>query len=303
MKRIGHFAFAATLWIGDAVGAPRELDSLKFKFEVRLKAIEASRAKLDSSYEKALKEYEARVKESGDLTLTLAVRDELEQFRTGPSKVDTGAGRLGKLRTIYERNLEKQALEDRREKQALYANYTSDLDSLRQELTKAGETEGAGAVATEFTSAEKLLANLRDGEWVDLKTHSPTSIASTYKRFEERLKAPTPRTIDGKEYDSSEFIFAHAPSEIQYNFRERIRQFRATIALHDEVVSVGDVVFKVKTDEGVVFTSKRISGKTSMTQVIDLRFDPTSTLTLVTDPNGNISADHAIWLKPEIRRW
>jgi len=91
---------------------------------------------------------------------------------------------------------------------------------------------------------------------------------------------------------------SHALGQFVYEFPRTITEFRSTLAVTSQG-DIGNVIFKVETEEGVVYTSDPITPKKPGD--VHLRFKPTKKLVLITDPNGSDQRDHSIWLHPAVR--
>lgn len=167
----------------------------------------------------------------------------------------------------------------------------STLAGLQSKLPK---TSALATTSTPQTTNQP--SSLTQGKWVSLKTVEPKD-ADGGEWFFKLYNHNEDITIDGEEYKREEFISAHAPSRITWNFERPITAFRARLALNPK--KPGNVIFRVETDGGKIFASKPVIQKLSRN--VNLTFKPTRTLVLITDTNGDISNDHSVWLRPEIR--
>ena len=61
----------------------------------------------------------------------------------------------------------------------------------------------------------------------------------------------------------------------------------------------GDVIFKLETDDGLVYASRPI--RNFQQEEVYVRFRPTRKLILITDQNGSTHEDWSVWLRPEAR--
>jgi len=77
-------------------------DVLRAEFKEEIADLETRMAELDEQYLQALKRFEKRAKERGNLDVLLAIRNEQEGFRSGPTEGVGSSARLRELRGIYE---------------------------------------------------------------------------------------------------------------------------------------------------------------------------------------------------------
>lgn len=109
-----------------------------------------------------------------------------------------------------------------------------------------------------------------------------------------------PMRIGGVLYRSDQCLSAHAPSHYKFTFDKPITEFRAVAGLI-EGGHLGNVIFKARTDEGVVFTSEEIRhGRESARNVV-LKFAPSKTLELIIDAGENDYEDWSVWVLPEVK--
>lgn len=110
----------------------------------------------------------------------------------------------------------------------------------------------------------------------------------------------SPRKIRGREYAGTELRNAHADGRIEFRFEEPVTEFHSIITMYDSYGGTkGNVIFKVATEEGIVATSQPILN--GGWEELYMRFRPTRTLVLITDPNGPDWEDWSLWLHPEAR--
>jgi hypothetical protein len=128
----------------------------------------------------------------------------------------------------------------------------------------------------------------------------PRDAASGDRYFLGAIRADRSRRIGGRMLPPSQFIEAHAGGRVEFVFDEPVSEFHATLAMYESYCAKkGNVIFKLETDEGLVFTSDPI--RNSQQQEVYLRFSPTRKLALITDPNGSNQEDWSVWLRPEAR--
>jgi hypothetical protein len=149
-------------------------------------------------------------------------------------------------------------------------------------------------------STALMIWNDGTGTWTDLKKLTPSSMETNdFSRRDWQQKDATARS-GGKLYAMEQFLPAHAPTQITYTFDKPITEFRAIARLGDGG-RLGSVIFKVKTDAGEIFTSDLITHAQQNFQTIRLKFEPTRSICLITDPGENNFEDWANWIAPEIR--
>ena len=68
---------------------------------------------------------------------------------------------------------------------------------------------------------------------------------------------------------------------------------------HSYCAKKGNVIFKLETDDGLVYTSRPICN--FQQEEVYVRFRPTTKLVLITDQNGSTHEDWSVWLYPEAR--
>ncbi len=128
----------------------------------------------------------------------------------------------------------------------------------------------------------------------------PWSYVEGNRHFEGAVRSKAPHRILGRNYAPTEFISAHASGRLEYRFDEPVTEFAATIALYDSYGGTkGNVVFKVATERAVVYQSPGI--RHFRKKHVYVSFEPTKRLVLITDSNGAIDEDWAVWLHPEVR--
>lgn len=142
----------------------------------------------------------------------------------------------------------------------------------------------------------------QDGEWKNLIKEDPNSLKGS-EYFTKWLKNTDAKQIAGETVPGDEFIFAHAPGRIEYRFRQPITQFRCKIALLDEnngkPNDLGEVVFAVETDDGEVFRSEPLHKGPA--QEVNLTFEASKHLILITEEGLDAFSDWSVWLHPEVQ--
>lgn len=137
--------------------------------------------------------------------------------------------------------------------------------------------------------------------WTPLKSLKPQR-AEGSKWFRDGLTEKTPIKVLGKRYQSKQYLASITNGELTYtpSLGPKITGFRAFIALKDGG-TLGSVIFRVKADDKIVFTSELISHSKGNTQRIEVGFPPANSITLITDPNGSDHEDWSFWLEPQIK--
>lgn len=138
--------------------------------------------------------------------------------------------------------------------------------------------------------------------WKNLTQEEPDAVRGS-EYFIKWMKNTEAKQIAGETVPADEFIFAHATGRIEYRFRQPITQFRCKIALLDEnngkTNDVGEVIFVVESDDGEVFRSEPVLP--GSVQEIDLTFEASKHLILITDDGGVAFSDWSVWLHPEVQ--
>jgi hypothetical protein len=135
--------------------------------------------------------------------------------------------------------------------------------------------------------------------WVTLKSAGKPVLEGDAQMHWDFDWGRQPR-MGGKLYRNDQFLFAHAPSNLKFTFDKPITEFRSVVGLL-EGGHLGSVVFKVKTDKGLVFTSEEMRQDRGNTQNVVLKFPPTKTLELITEQGGDNYEDWSNWLVPEVK--
>ena len=137
--------------------------------------------------------------------------------------------------------------------------------------------------------------------WTPLKSLKPLR-AEGSQWFRSGLAEKGPINVLGKRYGQEQFIPSITNGEFTYaaSLGLKITGFRALVGLKDGG-TMGSVIFKVKADDKVVFTSELISHGKGNTQRIEVAFPAANSITLITDPNGNDKQDWSVWLEPQIK--
>lgn len=120
------------------------------------------------------------------------------------------------------------------------------------------------------------------------------------EHFLNHMKYTGAKRILGRTRPGCDFLCAHAGGRIEYHFRQPIREFHAVAAMYESYCAhKGNVIFRVETDQGVVYSSPPLRNLQS--RDVYLRFPPTQKLVLITDQNGSADEDWSVWLHPEVR--
>jgi len=307
-----------------------DLKTYKDKYEQSLEEIILAHgmkmSDLGQQYTKSLDVLLTRVKRKGDLNKVTAVMDEIQRFRKENAMPDAPPALLDIKNLQVSYTKQASALEGHNAKRVvtLAAQYDEALKRHQKSLVSSDRLDEARTVQDErtriqssqiVTSAKRTISDCakrpaRTGapqegpkrlsshvEWRDL-TKTRYKSATGGKWFKEAIKKDDPQQLGDKIYKASEFIMAHALGQIEYEFRRPITEFRATIAVVGQG-EIGNVIFKVQTEEETVYTSNPITPKKQ--EDVHLQFKPTKKLVLITDPNGSDQRDHSLWLHPEVR--
>ncbi len=305
-----------------------DVETLRATYDKELETITRTHGErvnvLFQQYTNALAALLADVKTAGDLGKTLAVKNEVERFRVVRQVPDEFAelAEIRKIQMSFAAKARELVADKARKVVDLSQHYSSALLRLQRSLVSSDKLDKATAVEAERirVASSKLLASAkltvaaeakrsgshpadRHGQkktppkWRDLKKIQPKS-ATGGRWFKDNFLSNKPRSIAGRKCEASEFIMAHARARIEYEFLTPIREFRATIVVdtHD---ARGNVIFKVETNEGIVYNSNPVTKE--KLQDVELSFKPTRKLVLVTDQNGSDRHDHSLWLHPKIR--
>jgi hypothetical protein len=128
----------------------------------------------------------------------------------------------------------------------------------------------------------------------------PYKSATGNRHFLVSIKSTLPRRIRGRTYPAAQLIEAHASGRIEYVFEEPVQEFHGTIAMYETYCAKkGNVVFKLETEDGLVYASRPI--RNFQQEEVYVRFRPTKRLILITDQNGAADEDWSVWLRPEAR--
>lgn len=122
-------------------------------------------------------------------------------------------------------------------------------------------------------------------------------MSQNYKYPLENLSVDKhPLTVNGKIYLQG--IGTHAPSQLTYLLPPQSKRLRFAVGLDDEVTG-GKLRFRVELDGREIWASNTMESKTDAVEV-DLDVRGGSRVSLITDPVGENSNDHANWLTPRI---
>ena len=267
--------------------SPIELKNLRVTWG---EANERDAKPIKKKYVAALETLRTQLTQRGDLEGAIVVRDEIEALTKDGKRPEAKAGVPDKfisLQHTYEREL-KRVMGWNQKK------YRTALEALQNRFKKKGDLEGALAIKRELA---ELPVRDPGSEWMDLVAMKPQKI-SDHRSFTIRINSEEPQEFKGKELSAREFIYAHAPGEIEFHFNQAVTEFQATIALVDG--EEGEVAFIVNTEHGEVFRSEGIRSK-SKNKEVEIKFKPSRTLTLTTDKFGSGLGDHSCWLFPKCR--
>lgn len=123
------------------------------------------------------------------------------------------------------------------------------------------------------------------------------AVSQTYKSPEESLSVDRhPLTVNGKIFLQG--IGTHAPSQLTYVLPPHAKRLRFAAGLDDEA-SGGKLRFRIELDGKEIWVSETMQSKDNAVEA-DLDIRGGNQLTLITDPLGENSNDHANWLQPRI---
>jgi len=137
--------------------------------------------------------------------------------------------------------------------------------------------------------------------WATLESLKPLR-AEGSQWFRNSLAEKGPLTVLGKRYQQKQLVRSSTNGEITYSatLGRKITEFRAVLGLKDGG-TLGSVIFKVKADDKVVFTSELISHSKGNTQRVEVVFPAANEITLITDPNGDDRQDWSVWIEPQVK--
>lgn len=137
--------------------------------------------------------------------------------------------------------------------------------------------------------------------WISLQSLKPQAVQGS-KWFRDSLSMKDPIKVLGKRYQQEQYIRSYTNGELTYSpsLGRKITGFRAFVGLLDGG-TMGSVIFKLKADDKIVFTSELISHAKGNSQKIEVAFPSASSVTLITDSNGGDKQDWSVWLEPQIR--
>jgi hypothetical protein len=134
---------------------------------------------------------------------------------------------------------------------------------------------------------------------IDL-VNKPYASATGNRHFLHALKNTQPMRVRGRVVPASQLICAHASGQIEYVFDQPVREFHGILTMWQSYCAKkGNVIFKLQTDEGLVYASRPIRNFDE--EEVYVRFRPTRRLLLITDQNGSVDEDWSVWLRPEVR--
>lgn len=134
------------------------LSALKFSYDVELEELSGDLKLLFSNYEKRLNSLLQEAQNTGNTKAALAIREEVDNFRTSSSGDLTGYAKLNEAREIFD-SAKKNIEEEIGASQArLTKKYLADLDSLRLSLTQKGDLTAAKEVMEAREKTEKQVS-------------------------------------------------------------------------------------------------------------------------------------------------
>lgn len=293
----------------------QDLDSLHRSFMTKYDQINGNRdAKVEAlteGYLAALDRLKKQLQTTGQLDLVLQAQNEIEEIGKDvwpPEKLgEKATNELKTLRAKYVEAREKAHKDHATQLSEVVDKMDKLLATQIIDLTKAGKIEEAklaqkmkedlakDAAIAEAKSLLKLESTTTSGEWVKLwetKEKWITKEPRAWEDFKENFPLPD---LGVKNLERKEVIFAHASSTFSYQI-PNVSQIRTMIAL----IAPGDVTFSITADGKKVFT-KALRGKSSKPEMIEITFAMSKTIDFITESNGDINSDQAIWIRPEAK--
>lgn len=315
--------------VGHISRAAETLEEERKAFSGQLETISANakeqKEKLGLQMITALGKSREAAKKAGNLDLVKAIDGETERWVSEgdlplvPSQVPE----INKLHDVFIKTIADQKLKEQRATLTAYDGYEKKLGQLEKTLVAQDKIKEAEAVRSErettgesmaIKDAREAVAKADAGKTDKKPVSGPVSPEAAWKRllkikrytkdgsqwFIDGLKSnKDPVKIDGEEFRAFDYLATHASGRLNYSFDEPISEFRSKVCLVDRSQK-GNIIYKVETEEGVVFTSKEIKPG-NRKEDVNLKFKPTKKLSLIIDENGTDQEDWGLWVNPEYR--
>ena len=305
----------------DFAGVQKAFDSQHREIDTIYRA---DLAKLKEQLVLALGKSREAVKKTGDLDAVKVLDAELARWKEEGDLplVEPDHPEITKLYQVYRTAEAGRLLKKQRAIVAWFQAYDTRLTALEKQLVAADKIGDAEAVRSERdTHRESMeLAEAREAvkaagnkeapvakqapprnfkrAWLDLKKLDWKSAdgGRFFKQYFGKWRQSI--SLDGKELEDERFLYAHAPSRYEYEFKKPVTGFRAVILIPKEAPGGSSAIFSVLSDEGEVFRSKVISAANPKEEV-EISFKPSKKLILVVDENGDDNSDWTFWVDPQ----
>lgn len=294
--------------------AAQDLSVLHKSFIEKYDAINTKRDQkieaLSSGYIQALERLQKKLQANGDLEPVLLVQEEIECIKNAenplPDLSEKSPVDLKKMRATFvdetEKNLKvhAEALVPLADKMQLL------LTEQTKELTKAGKLDEAQVAKKMFdtlqadaalSEARNLLAKTTTaiGGWVNLWEMREKWLIKEPKAWEDFQQYALPK-FEVKDLKKKECIFAHATSSFEYQIDPRSTKVSCSVGLSDR----GSVSFVILADDKEIYR-KSFTGTMLKPQEIEASFANAKKLVFITESNGEIGADQAVWIRPRVK--
>jgi hypothetical protein len=277
-------------------------DQINTNREVRVES-------LTEGYLGALDRLKKQLQTTGQLDLVLQVQSEIESVRKDTWPLE----RLGEkanadlkaLRTKFQDARDQADKDHANQLVGIVDRMEKLLSTQIVDLTKLGRIEDAKLaqkmkddLANDEAIAEARITiknktstvGIQD-DWLNLWEKKEIWKVKEPKAWEDFAKNYPLPELGIKELKRAEVIYAHASSAFSYQVG-KISQIRCKIAL----LASGDVNFFILADGKKVF-EKNLLGKSESPVDVDVKFPPATNIEFITDSNGVINSDQAIWIR------
>lgn len=272
--------------------------------------------KLEASYLAALKRHLDKVKNSGRLEIVIPVRDEIEAVETAvdplPKLPEKSDRELKDLRQKYVGAREAILETHAKTLVELAEKMEQALEKAEASLTKAGRIDEALAAkrmretlgedagiqgARERGASPSIL----EGEWECLSKLQAVIIEKGESSVGWVEGDPQAKITDNsmaqiKKFAPKSAVFISVPNaRVEFRSAREIREFRCKLVMGMN----GDAQFRVYAN-GKLKKRVDLAGE-GQDREISVEFEPTKTLVLEVDNNGNTNMDCALWVNPMVR--
>ncbi len=222
--------FAVPVFVGgvDAEGGSSsggQLEKLRSTFAELKEDTFAPQKSFETRYEAELERLAESAKAKGDLELVIAVGEEVKAFRSRGSDFEFSRHQdLARLQGIYKDQITVIAEGQRTNLLRLSEGYRSQLESLRDQMTREDNIEGAVAAQAEL--------RLIEGE---LEALAPPPDKPDGGRPPLGFKEPPPLEIVEAYYDSYERMAGSSPKEVTEVLRGKIVDGKIDLPVNNSV--------------------------------------------------------------------